>query len=186
MKQVVLLAGGSASGKSTLVEGLALRLREAGSSVATLSLDTYFRRTDPTAPQVWIPEENVHKFDCNHPETADVVAASEALDSAEADFVLFEGHFALVHPSLRQRASLSAYLEVPDDVRAVRRILRDMKTGRSGGSLEAIAAYYLASAHPGHLKYVAPSRIHADLVLDGTLSAESLIETLFARLKLDS
>jgi uridine kinase len=70
-------------------------------------------------------------------------------------------------PTVRERLDLRLFLELDADERALRRMLRDMKGGRTFTDPQKIANYYRESARVGHAAYVEPSRIHADIILRG-------------------
>ena len=53
------------------------------------------------------------------------------------------------------------------DVRALRRLLRDMAGARGNTDPRFIVDYYRECARVGHALYVEPSRVHADMILRG-------------------
>lgn len=172
---VVGIAGGTASGKTTIAEAFA---RSQGA--ALIAQDRYYRT---------FPDPHGVNFD--HPdslETSLLVAHLDELRQGrsvavpryhfpthsrlpEVDVVLasplvvVEGILVLAEASLRARLDLCVYVEVPDDVRLLRRALRD--TRERGRSLEGVAEQYLASVRPMHEAFVRPSAAYAGLVLDG-------------------
>lgn len=172
---VVGIAGGSASGKSTLAAALRQDL-EGGAPplrVATLGTDHYFRSRDPDGPQVTLPNGEV-RFDCNVPATVDTVRLAADLDALAhgpdaPDVVLVEGLMVLHEAEIRQRLDLRLFVELGADVRALRRLVRDLGPDANVDLTKGqwIADYYCASARAGHARWVEPSRIHADLIVRG-------------------
>lgn len=160
---VILIGGGSCSGKTTLAQQLATQL-----NIPIISLDQFFRRNDPTAPHLALNNQSV--FDCNHPETIDLQQAIAHINQFPGPKII-EGHFALTYPELRELATLKVFITCPPEIRQERRITRDLANNK--GTPEQILAYYKASAVPGFENHIAPSSIHADLILDGTLSTNS-------------
>jgi len=183
---VVVMAGGSASGKTTVAEGLA-----AQGDVLRISHDRYYLDApDPTS----------HNFD--HPdalETSLLVTQVEDLvagGSVELPVYGFEGHrraphtdradprpivlvegiLTLEHPPLARLADLRVFVHAPPDVRLARRILRDV--AQRGRQLEGVVQRYLDHVRPMHDRFVEPSRAHADLVLDGERKPEALVAEL--------
>lgn len=176
---VLVLAGGSASGKTTLGQGLGERLGAAGLRWVVVGMDGYFRRGEAGAPVFRFSLTGAEEFDCNEIESVDWRRALADLDGLSGiDVVVLDCHLGLALREVRARGDLLVYVDVPDDVRAVRRMVRDVREGRNGGGLETAAAYYLESARRGHERYVGPSRVFAELVLDGCREVGDLAEEL--------
>jgi uridine kinase len=124
-------------------------------------------------------------FNWNHPDAYDLARLLADIDSRATapdapDVLLVEGLMALHFPDLRQRLALRLFVDLDADVRALRRLLRDMAGGRASRDPEFIARYYRESARVGHARYVEPSRSHADLLLRGDADFARLIPLLCA------
>lgn len=184
----VVVAGGTAGGKSTLARGLAERL----DSVLIAHDRYYFDVAEPRG----------HNYD--HPDaldTARLVSDLETLaDGKEAGLpvyafathsrqpevervqpapvILVEGILVLADPRVAELADLTVYVDCPDDIRLVRRIRRDVV--ERGRDVHGVLEQYLGTVRPMHEQFVAPCRAHADLVLDGTQPPDSLVEQLEA------
>lgn len=161
---MVVFAGGSASGKSTLAAAVRERL---DASTETVAMDAYMRVEDPEAPRFFFRHKGEAMFDFNHPESVDNAAVLKRIAESEAEIVLVEGLMALHLPEVRNQADLRLFVELEADVRAARRIERNLRAGRNGGDVGFIAAYYVESARVGHARYVEPSRVYADLIVRG-------------------
>jgi uridine kinase len=173
---LVVVAGGTASGKSTAARTAAARIP--GSVL--IAHDRYYHD---------IPEPRGHNFD--HPEALDTAllvdhlralragqraplpvydfAAHARTDTVEwvepAPVVVVEGILTLAYGPLAELADLRIYVDTPDDVRLVRRIRRDIR--ERGRTVESVLDQYLATVRPMHERFVAPSRERADVVLCG-------------------
>jgi uridine kinase len=171
---VIGVAGGTASGKTTICGKVAERL-----GAALLTHDRYYRD---------VSDPGTHNYD--HPDALDTASMVEALDALRrgeaatvpvydfprhtrvgfeaftaGELVIVEGILVLASPAVRARLDLAVWVEAADDVRLCRRILRDLE-GR-GRSVESVIAQYLGTVRPMHRAFVAPSRRHAQLELDG-------------------
>lgn len=171
---LVGIAGGSAAGKTTFTRSLIAALQECARTlrVEVVGMDRYFYRGAAGGPTVFVPSLGQTLPDNNHPDSADNARLLEDLDALctdpdGPDVLIVEGLMALFLPELRDRMHLRLFLELDADERALRRLLRDMKGGRGSQDPEFIAAYYRECARVGHLRYVEPSRSHADLILRG-------------------
>lgn len=183
---VVVMAGGSASGKTTVATGLADQ-----SDVLLISHDRYYLDA---------PDPASHNFD--HPaalETSLLVAQVERLVAGRAvelpiygfeghrraphtdrveprPVVLVEGILTLEHAPLAALADLRVFVDAPADVRLSRRVLRDVAV--RGRHLDGVVQRYLDHVRPMHDRYIEPSRARADLILDGERPPAELIAEL--------
>lgn len=173
---IIGLAGGSASGKSTLSRELlrALSLTPA-LSAAVLSTDDYFLPHD-RIPHFYSPSRRREMPDYNRPDSLDLprfLASLTARSTAQdrPDVLVVEGLMVLHHPEIRQALDLRVFIELDADQRALRRMVRNLAHGGDPldgiNTPEAIASYFLESAKTGHERWVEPSRAHADLILRG-------------------
>ncbi|MEU6777159.1 hypothetical protein [Streptomyces sp. NPDC046759] len=170
---VLAIAGGTASGKSTLAKALALHRPGA---VALIHLDDFY-----------VPAHELHRgvrtlsapgaetLDRNHPGSIDEDAAAAALEAAATGgqhrMVVVEGLFALTLPRVAAHATWRIYVDAPDSVRLARKLLRRIEVQRQDPLVSL--RNHLLSGRDRHAQYVAPSR--ADLVLDGTMPTTDLL-----------
>lgn len=178
---VVGIAGGSASGKSTLTAVLRPKLEESGLVVRSFGLDAYFWKDMTQSPTVTLPSGSVF-FNRNHPDSADLERLLKDVEQArgEADILLLEGHFLLVYERARALMDLKVYVDLEPDVRALRRLVRDMKGGRGDTDPAWIAEYFLECAKKGHDQYIEPSKAYADFVVRGDADPERTADLLRA------
>ena len=161
---VIGIAGGSASGKTTIAGRLADALP--GLHTEILHMDTYFL---PVKPRTAAPITGVVYDDYNLPQSFDLARLAADLDrlltAADApQVVIIEGLMTLQDPALRARLDLALFVDCQSDERIVRRLKRNMARGMA---FDDIATYFLDSVRYRHQEYVEPSRWHADLVLNG-------------------
>lgn len=183
MTVIVGIAGGSASGKSTLAQALSEVLTERLKQVDTLAMDRYVRPDRAAGPHFLSASTGERLFDWNHPDACDLARLLADLDRRASapdapDALLVEGLMALHFPELRRRLDLRLFVDLDADVRALRRLLRDMQGGRVSRDPQFIARYYLESARAGHARFIEPSRLHADLVLRGDADVARLAPLL--------
>ncbi len=183
---VVGVAGGSASGKTTLVTALDDALRQVpGYRPAIVAADRYMYRDVTRGPTFVSPSTGTVMFDANRPDSVDWAHLLRDLDAQlqEVDgpnIILLEGLMVLHVPEIRQRLDLRLFVELDADERALRRLLRDMDRGRGIREPAGIANYYRESARVGHARYVEPSRMHADLIVRGDAAWDRLRSLLLA------
>jgi uridine kinase len=96
-------------------------------------------------------------------------------------YLLVEGLFALYYVELLPLYQLRVYVDTPDDVSLARRLKRDVE--ERGRSPESVRQQYDATVRPSSMRYVRPSAVHADLILDGTEALDWKIERVLAALR---
>lgn len=187
---VVGIAGGTASGKTTLAQLACERI-----GAALLTHDRYYRDADastnfdhPDALETPRLVADLDRLRDGHPVDLPIydfpthrrVAATDRL--VPGPILVVEGILVLSDPALRARFDLCVFMEAAADVRLIRRLRRDI--AERGRSLECVLAQYLATVRPMHEAYVQPSAAHAALVLDGERPIEGELERLLRALPL--
>jgi uridine kinase len=188
---VIGVAGGTGSGKSTLVAALVEALGTA--RVTVLEQDHYYRdRSD-------LSLEERSRINYDHPDAIDEGLLLKHLDllldgraverpvynfarhEREARTVpllpcpclIVEGILVLAAAPMRERMELKLFVDTDADVRFIRRLLRDVE--ERGRTPEQVIRQYLESVRPMHLQFVEPSRRYADLILpEGGLNRAAL------------
>jgi uridine kinase len=194
---IILICGGSCSGKTTLAVNLRETLSEFG-SVSALSMDNYYFDLSD-----WDPIEADNKnFDCPDAVNSDLLLEdlerlidgkkiserlynykthhNKTLDTwiEPADFVIVEGIFTLYFEKLRSLASANVFVHADADIRLARRVERDIADRHL--PLELVLKQYLQDVRPMHVKYIEPYSRYADLIINSnfTTSEENLEKTL--------
>ncbi len=174
------IAGGTASGKTTLADRLAGALQPLSTQV--LHMDRYFK---PVRPQTQAPISGRSYEDHNHPDSFDLAALRQDLtgvlipsDGSTADVpavVIVEGLMTLHDAVIRGHLDLKVFVDAQADERIVRRLRRNMDRGLA---FDEIADFYLDSVRFRHQEFVEPSRWHADIVVNGSASGDKAVEVV--------
>ena len=177
---VIGIAGGTGSGKTTLMKNLIARF---GGDVTVLSHDNYYRRHDE------LPYEERCKLNYDEPaalETDLMARHLDALRHGQAircpvyDFsvhnrsdetvlitpqrvIIVEGILIFENKQLRDLMDIKIFVDTDADVRLCRRIKRDVN--KRGRTLESVLQQYQQTVKPMHEKYVEPSKRFADIVV---------------------
>ena len=193
---VIAIAGASGSGKSRLARELNALLNST-TDVAVLNEDAYYhQQSDLTAEQ----RENINY---DHPDAIDealLVRQLAALKAGQSvnvpvydyathdrspeivklgpcELLIVEGILLLHRSAVREIADLTVFVDVPEEVCLERRIKRDIAT--RGRTRESVLAQYEQTVGPMFRKFVAPSKQHADIVVqnadDGKIPVEQLL-----------
>ncbi len=200
MPRLILIGGGSSSGKSYLTKKV---IEEVGEGQIThLTLDDYYK--DQSAMSV---NERL-KVNYDHPRAFDwklmreQVAAlkkGDAISKPVYDFVertrsgkietilpkklvVIEGIMALVDKELRSMGDLRVFISASAERRFLRRLIRDSE--ERGRPFEGIVKQYFSTVQPMYDEIVEPSSIYADLIVnnDGvTNRAVDVLASLFKK-----
>jgi uridine kinase len=95
--------------------------------------------------------------------------------------LVLEGILVLHPPELRGLIDVKVYVDAPDDIRFIRRLQRDMR--ERGRSIEGVIEQYHDTVRPMHLKFVEPTRDHADVVISGVGDQAAAIQDLIAQIE---
>lgn len=198
-RPVVLgVAGGSGSGKTTVVQAIVSDLTDV--EVSLVHHDSYYRDFTDLTPS----ERNEINFD--HPDALETELLVEHLETLRSgspietpvyDFrrhrrtertrrveptpiVIVDGILVFAVPELRALMDIKVFVDTDADVRLVRRLRRDVE--ERGRSVESVLRQYERTVRPMHLEFVEPSRRHADVIIPEGGRNRVAVEMLTSRL----
>lgn len=195
----VAIAGGSGSGKTSLSRALVELLGT--ERCAVLDHDSYYRDLSH------LPLEQRAQVNFDHPDSLENGLLAQHLAQLRAghavarpiyDFathtrlpatsqveprpvVLCEGILLLAVPELRSAFDLRVFVDTPADVRALRRVQRDIV--ERGRTVHSVVQQYLHSVRPMHERFVEPARSTADVVLGWQHTPAEWAATVVATLR---
>lgn len=177
---VIGIAGGTGSGKTTLMNNLIAQFRD---DVTILSHDNYYKRHDE------LSYEERCRLNYDEPAALETelmavhleqLRKGEAIDCPVYDFtrhnrsdktirieprkvIIVEGILIFENQQLRDLMDIRVFVDTDSDVRLCRRILRDVK--ERGRSLESVLSQYQNTVKPMHELYVEPSKKFANIIV---------------------
>lgn len=199
---LVGVAGGSGSGKTTVVEEILRALHPF--PVSVIHHDAYYRDLSDRP----FEERVVVNFD--HPDALETellirhltaLRAGQPVEIPVYDFsthtrttrverveatgvIIVDGILVLAEPRLRDLLDIKVFVDTDPDLRFIRRLRRDVR--ERGRSLESVVAQYLKTVRPMHLAFVEGSRTHADIIIPAGGGNRAAIDLLVSRLRLVS
>lgn len=182
MSKVILIGGGSASGKTYVIKKVLEKLPN--DKIVHISIDDYYK--DFSA----LPFEERAKINYDHPKSFDWKLLNEQLDNLKhgqtiekpiydfvihsrsdkveniepRELIIVEGIMALVNKDLREQGDLKVFINASRERRLIRRIDRDMK--ERGRSYENIIDQYFSTVLPMYEEIIEPSMYYADLIIN--------------------
>lgn len=190
---IVGIAGASGSGKTTLSTAVAEAL---GEEALLIHHDRYYHNVaNPGLFNYDVPEAYETGLLLQHLaalakgervglpvyQFATHTRQPEVYEVEPRPVILVEGILVLADSNLRQLMRLKVFVDTPVDLCLARRVLRDV--GMRGRDANEVIGRYLRDVRPAYLQHIAPSRSHADMVVDGTRPPGELTAALLERLR---
>ena len=177
---IVGIAGGSASGKTTIVNNIKELFQN---DIELISHDNYYLSNDDKTM-----EERV-KLNYDHPSSFDTdkmiedvkklkageiiyrpvydytqhTRAEEVVEVHPKKVIILEGILILEDPRLRDLMDIKVFVDTDAHERLMRRILRD--TQERGRTVESVLNQYVTTVKPMHEQFVEPSKKYADIII---------------------
>ena len=178
---VIGIAGGSASGKSTLADALAKAFDEI--EIFVLRMDHYFKPSEQL-PRPKAPVTGVVYEDHNHPSCIDLPRLKRDLDQVIAGgaykIIIVEGLFTLWDDAIQDRLGLKIYVECGPAERIVRRLRRNMEWGLT---FDEISDVYLDLVRYRHDEFIEATKWRADMIYNGSNPSEKSLEMIATYVK---
>ena len=178
---VIGVAGGTGSGKSTLVKRLQEAFKE--EEVVTLCHDYYYK----AHPELTYEERT--KLNYVHPQSFDTDMLVEHIRPLQNNVPYEQPDYTIVDPNrtaapvlgknskviivdikiyfenkeLRDLMDIKVYVDTDADIRLARRILRDLC--ERGRTMQSVISQYTTTVKPMHEEFVEPSKKYADVII---------------------
>lgn len=178
---VIGIAGGSGSGKSTVVKKITKLLPK--DSVVVIPQDAYYKDNGHLSPE----ERALINFD--HPSSIEFnllirhldqlregnniqmpiysyltcARAKETIEIHPKSVIIVEGILVLTNPRLRERMDIKVFVDADADDRLMRVIRRDIE--ERGRSFLQVLDHYEKFVKPMHLLFIEPSKRYADIIV---------------------
>jgi uridine kinase len=181
MSIIIGVAGGSGSGKTTVVKSIVRSLGKG--QVTVVHHDSYYRDASHLTPAAR------HAINYDHPDSLETELLVEHLEALRAgrsvqvplyDFsthtrlaetepaepkkvIILDGLLILWDERLRRLMDIKVFVDTDADLRFIRRLSRDIE--QRGRTAEWVIKQYLETVRLMHLEFVEPSKRYADLIL---------------------
>ncbi len=178
---IIGIAGGTGSGKTTVVHQIMNELPEA--EVGIISQDSYYRENHNMS------FEERSKINFDHPRAIDFellvqqlkdLKEGKTIDQPVYSFVthnrtndtiithprkvmIVEGILILANPELRDMFDVKIYVHADSDERLIRRLKRDI--AERGRDMEEVLNRYQSTLKPMHEQFIEPTKAHADIII---------------------
>ncbi len=178
---IIGIAGGTGSGKTTVVKKLEERLPKG--EVTVIPLDSYYNDSSH------VPVEERQKINFDHPDafewpllirhlqelkagkaieqpTYDYITSTrqkKTIHTGPSEIVIVEGIMTLHNPELRELMDLKVFVDADGDDRLIRVIKRDIV--ERGRTVEAVIERYQRVLKPMHEQFIEPCKRYANVII---------------------
>lgn len=175
------IAGGTGSGKTTVVKRIQEQFSE--SEVAVLTHDSYYYDNSH------LPLEERRKKNFDHPESIEFdlmiehvkkLQRGEAIEEPVYSFIsctrqpetktvnpkqvlIIEGILCLSNKELRDLMDIKVFVDCDSDIRLSRVIKRDIQ--ERGRDVKQVLKRYNKTVRPSHLQFIEPTKSYADIII---------------------
>ena len=178
---IIGIAGGSGSGKTTVVKAITEQLKE---RVTVIPQDAYYKDLSHYTAQ----QKRDHNFD--HPDSIDFELLCEQLQQLKdgksveqpvysyitcsrskeetvtvhpADVIIVEGILIFTCEKVREQMDIKLFVDADDDDRLMRVISRDIL--ERGKTVDWVIERYTKTVKPMYLQFIEPSKRYADIII---------------------
>lgn len=178
---VIGIAGGSGSGKTTVVKSITQQL---DGRVVVIPQDSYYKDSSH------LPMEERQQINFDHPDAIDWKllcqqirelkqgktieqpvysyltcsrSKTETVTVEPADVIIVEGILIFTCKELRDQMNMKVFVDADDDDRLMRIIVRDI--AERGRTVETAIDHYSDTVKPMHLQFIEPSKRYADIIV---------------------
>ncbi|KAE8747785.1 hypothetical protein FOCC_FOCC005397 [Frankliniella occidentalis] len=202
---VIGICGGSASGKTTVAEKIIESLDVPW--VTLLSMDSFYKVLNEKQHDL----AAINEYNFDHPDAFDFELLAETLQRLKegkkvevpiynfvthsresrtktmygANVIIFEGILTFYNAEVLRMLDMKLFVDTDADVRLARRLRRDIS--QRGRDLEGVLKQYCNMVKPAFLHYIAPSMVHADIIVprggDNTVAIELIVHHVHTQLQ---
>lgn len=195
---VIAVAGGSSSGKTTVVNKITKNLPHY--DIVVIKHDDYYK------DQSEMTIEERRKVNYDHPFALDndlffkhlmLLLNHEQIEKPTYDFVnltrapeieivksakiiILEGILVLEDARIRDLADIKIFVEADDDLRFIRRMKRDIN--ERGRTIDQVINQYLTTVKPMYFAFVKPTKRYADIIIPNDYSHDVAVDIINAKI----
>ena len=178
---VIGIAGGSGSGKTTVVKSITSKLKE---KVVVIPQDSYYKDSSH------LPMEERQQINFDHPDAIDFQllceqlavlkggntiqqpvysyitcsrSKTETVTVSPAEVIIVEGILVFTCKELRDQMDIKIFVDADDDDRLMRVMARDIL--ERGKTVETVIERYTKTVKPMYLQFIEPSKRYADIII---------------------
>lgn len=197
---IIGIAGGSGSGKTTVVNKIIEGLPE--NSVTVISQDSYYKDNGHLSDEekkrinfdhpasIEFELLNRHLDQLIHGETIDrpiysyvtCARAKETIPVRPTSVIIVEGILIFTNARLRNKCNIKIFVDADTDDRLMRIVKRDLV--ERGRSVQNVLDHYETFVKPMHLQFIEPTKRYADIIVPQGGANTVAIDIITSRIKM--
>jgi uridine kinase len=196
---IIAVAGGSASGKTTVVDKIIEKFDS--KDVTVIKHDDYYK------DQSHMSLEERYQVNYDHPFSLDndlmyqdilTLIKGDSITKPTYDFeahtrsdvtevvhptkiIILEGILIMEDERIRDLCDIKLFVEADDDLRFIRRLQRDME--ERGRSLKSVIDQYLSTVKPMHFAFIKPTKRYADVIIPNDKDHDVAVDLIITKIK---
>ncbi len=196
---IIAVAGGSASGKTTVVNKITESFE--ADQVTVIKHDDYYKDQSDMEMEERLKVNYDHPFSLDNDYLYEQVSqliegktiikptynfekhnrSSVTEEVHPTDIVILEGILIMEDERVRDLCDIKLFVEADDDLRFIRRLSRDM--AERGRSLESVINQYLDTVKPMHFAFVKPTKRYADVIIPNDKDHDVAVDLIITKIK---
>lgn len=196
---IIAVAGGSASGKTTVVRKIIEGFDP--QNVTVIKHDDYYKDQTEMTMDERVKVNYDHPFsldnDYMYEQLLDLIKgrtitkplydfenhnrAKETETLAPTDIIILEGILIMEDKRIRDLCDIKLFVEADDDLRFIRRLQRDM--AERGRTLESVVNQYLNTVKPMHFAFIKPTKRYADIIIPNDKDHAVAVDIIITKIK---
>ena len=198
--QVIAIAGGSASGKTTIANQL-YDYFKGQHNVVIIRQDDYYKDQSHLSMEERVKTNYDHPFAFDNDLFVSHIKQLKQRCSIEKptydyamhnrstkveiveprDIIILEGIFVLAEEKIREISDILIYVDTESDVRFIRRLKRDVE--ERGRSVDSVCNQYLSTVKPMHDQFIEPSKKYAHMIIPEGGNNHVAVDILITKMK---
>ena len=196
---IIAVAGGSASGKTTVVDKIVSSF--AKEEVLVIKHDDYYKDQSEMTLEERYQVNYDHPFSLDNDLMYDQITEllkGKTITKPTYDFdahtrskiteqisptkiIILEGILIMEDEKIRNLCDIKLFVEADDDVRFIRRLCRDM--AERGRTLESVINQYIKTVKPMHFAFVKPTKRYADVIIPNDKDHDVAVDLIITKIK---
>jgi uridine kinase len=196
---IIAVAGGSASGKTTVVNKIVSRFE--AENVTVIKHDDYYKDQSDMTMEERIKANYDHPFsldnDLMFKQILKLIKGEKIVkptydfenhtrsDATEiiqpTEILILEGILILEDTRIRDLCDIKLFVEADDDLRFIRRLLRDMES--RGRTMDSVIKQYLNTVKPMHFAFIKPTKRYADVIIPNDKTHDVAVDLIITKIK---
>lgn len=186
MSTIIIMAGGTASGKTSIAAEFAQKHK-----CLIIHHDRYYKDIlfppdanfdEPEALDNALLADHLKELKAGNPVELPIYhfPTHRRLRDTERvtpqEIIIVEGILTLAATEIAEQGDVHIFVDAPDDIRLARRLQRDVV--ERGRSVDGVIKQYLTTVRPMHLMHVLPSKDRAELILNGVVPIAQSVDKM--------